>query len=112
MNPMDLVAKLRLATLRSTLSQQHHRTPRLPSTAHRTLKGQRNPRRELARLTTPTFSPRRLLNELKETPRDLSGGSGVDECVANSGASYHVTWDPTGIIDCKPSGKSVEVSDK
>ena len=71
-----------------------------------TLKGQRNPRIAEARLTTHTFSPRRLLNqyptEMKETPRDISGGSGRDEWVADSGASYHVTGDPSGMFDCKP----------
>ena len=40
---------------------------------------------------------------MKETPRDISGGSGRDEWIADSGASYHVTGDPTGMFDCKPS---------
>ena len=39
---------------------------------------------------------------MKETPLDISGGSGRDEWVADSGASYHVTGDPTGMFDCKP----------
>ena len=45
---------------------------------------------------------------MKETPRELSGGSGRDECVADSGASYHVTGDPTGVFDCKPSPRGKE----
>ena len=59
MSPMELVATLLLAMLRSTLPQYH--TPPRPSTPRMTLKGQRNPRKAVARrLLTPTFSPRRL----------------------------------------------------
>ena len=39
---------------------------------------------------------------MKETPRDLSGGSGRDGWVADSGASYHVTGDPHGMFGCTP----------
>ena len=39
---------------------------------------------------------------MKRRPRDLSGGSSRDEWVADSGATYHVTGDPTGMFDCKP----------
>ena len=69
MSPMELVTTLRLVMLRSTLPQQQHRTPPRPSTPRMTLKGQRNPRIAEARLTTHTFSPRRLLNQSNTPPK-------------------------------------------
>ena len=69
MSPMELVATLRLAMLRSTLQQQHHHTSPRPSTPCMTLKGQRNPRTAVARLTTHTFSPRRLFNQSNTPPK-------------------------------------------
>ena len=53
-------------------------------------------------LTVQTAQPIQYPSEMNETPRDLSGGSGGDEWVADSGASYHVMGDPTGVFDCKP----------
>ena len=53
-------------------------------------------------LTAQTAQPIQYTSKMKETPRDLSGGSGRDEWVADSAASYHVTGDPTGMFDCKP----------
>ena len=72
MSPMELVATLRLAMLRSTLPQQQHHTPPRPPTPLMTLKGQRNPRIALTRLTTHTFSQRRLLNQ-SNTPSKRMG---------------------------------------
>ena len=63
MSPLELVATIRLAMLRSTLPQQQHHTPPRPCTPRMTLKGQRSPRRAVARLMIHTFSPRRLLNQ-------------------------------------------------
>ena len=57
MSPMELVATIRLAMLRSTLPQQHHHTPPRPSTSSMTLKGQRNTPIAVARLMTHTFHP-------------------------------------------------------
>ena len=45
---------------------------------------------------------------MKEMPSDLSGGSGRDEWVADSGASYHFTGDPTGMFDCTPPPRGKE----
>ena len=53
-------------------------------------------------LTAQIAQPIQYPSEMKKTPRDISGGSGGDEWVADSGASYHVTGDPTGMFDCKP----------
>ena len=69
MSPMELVATIRLAMLRSTLPQQQHHTPPRPSTPCMTLKGQRNPHIAAARLMTHTFSPRRLLIQSNTPPK-------------------------------------------
>ena len=45
-------------------------------------------------LTAQTAEPNQYPSEMKETPRDLPGGSGRDEWIADSGASYHVTGGP------------------
>ena len=58
-------------------------------------------------LTAQIAQPIQYPSEMKETPRDIPGVSGRDEWVADSGASYHVTGDPTGMFDCEalPVGK-------
>ena len=69
MSPIELVATIRPAMLRSTLPQQQHHTPPRPSTPRMALKGQRNPRIAVGRLMTHTFSPRRRLNQSNTPPK-------------------------------------------
>ena len=104
MNPTELVATLRLAMLRSTLPQQQHPRPSAPRMIQGAVESTHSsstsddPRVLTAQIAQPIQYP----SEMKETPHDRSGGSGRDEWVADSGASYHVTGDPTGMFDCKP----------
>ena len=103
MGPAELVATVRLAMLRSTLPQCSA-TPYTPSTVYTPYDSQGAA--ESTNSSSTTDDPHVLTaqtaktiqhpSEMKETPRDLSGGSGRNEWVADPGASYHVTGDPTG----------------
>ena len=93
----------------------------LPSTPRMIIKGQQNPRTAVAQthisstsfddthvLTAQTVQRHKYPFDKNETPRDLSGSNSRDKWVADSGASYHVTGDPTETFVCKPSPEGKE----
>ena len=67
---------------------------------------------------TPTFDPHLLTALVAQQGKagcdDFSGGTGREEWVADSGATFHVTGNPSGLVECKPpppDRRSLVVSD-
>ena len=65
----------------------------------------------------PTFNPHLLTAHVAQQDKagcdDFLGGTGREEWIADSGATFHVTGNPSGLVECTPPplGRSLVVSD-
>ena len=54
----------------------------------------------------PTFNPHLLTAQFAQKDKDgrsgIFGGNGREQWVADSGATFHVTGNPVGMVECKP----------
>ena len=54
----------------------------------------------------PTFNPRLLAAQITQKDKDghsgILGGNGKEQWIADSGATFHVTGNPAGMVGCNP----------